>query len=167
MNVYLSRFQFFLSANSQGSQVTWWKQPLCQQSCLCLYMHTQSLSHVRLFATLWTVARQAPLSMEFSRQEYQSGLPCSPPGHLSDPGIKPMFLTVSCIGRWVLLSAAQEAPCLCLAQLLTDQLLRQLIHNDKAYFCMSGFLIRLICFALIHIKYQVLKISSLYTLGIY
>ena len=36
----------------------------------------QSLSHVRLFATLWTVACQAPLSMGFSRQEYWSGLPC-------------------------------------------------------------------------------------------
>ena len=166
MSIYLSRFQFFLSANSQGSQVTWWKQPLCSQSCLCLCTHAQSLSHVRLFATLWTIARQAPLSMGFSRQEYWNGLPCSPPGDLSDSGIKPMFLTVSCIGRWVLPSTAQEAPCLCLAQLLTDQLLRQLIHNDRAYFYTSGFLIRLTYYGLIHLKNQVLKISSLYTLGI-
>ena len=36
--------------------------------------------------TLWTVAHQAPLSMGFSRQEYRSGLPCSPPGDLPDPG---------------------------------------------------------------------------------
>ena len=36
--------------------------------------------HVRLCATLWTVARQAPLSMGFSRREYKSGLSCSPPG---------------------------------------------------------------------------------------
>ena len=36
----------------------------------------------------WTVARQAPLSMGFSRQEYCSGLPCSPPQDLPDPGIK-------------------------------------------------------------------------------
>ena len=43
-------------------------------------------SHVRLFATLWTVARQAPLSMGFSRQEYWSGLPRLPPGGLPDPG---------------------------------------------------------------------------------
>ena len=49
-------------------------------------------SHVRLFATLWTVARQAPLTMGFCRQEYWSGLPCPPPGDLSNPGIKPMFL---------------------------------------------------------------------------
>ena len=41
------------------------------------------------FATPWTVARQAPLSMRFSRQEYWRGLPCPPPGDLPDPGIKP------------------------------------------------------------------------------
>ena len=41
--------------------------------------------------TLWTVACQAPLSMEFSRQEYWSGLPCPPPGDLPDPGIEPVF----------------------------------------------------------------------------
>ena len=50
-------------------------------------------SHVRIFATLWTVARQAPLSMGFSRQEYWSGLPCPPPGGLPDPGIEPVSLT--------------------------------------------------------------------------
>ena len=54
--------------------------------------HTPSacmLSHVQLFATLWTAARQAPLSMEISRQEYQNGLPCPLPGDLSNPGIQP------------------------------------------------------------------------------
>ena len=49
-------------------------------------------SHVRLIATPWTVARQAPLSMGFSRQEYWSGLPCPPPGDLPDPGIEPVSL---------------------------------------------------------------------------
>ena len=43
------------------------------------------------FATLWTVAHQAPLSMGFSRQEYWSGLPFPSPGDLPDPGIKPAF----------------------------------------------------------------------------
>ena len=42
-----------------------------------------------LFATPWTVAHQAPLSMGFSRQEYWSGLPCPSPGDLPKPGIKP------------------------------------------------------------------------------
>jgi len=40
--------------------------------------------------TLWTVARQAPLSMDFSRQEYQSGLPFPSPGDLRNPGIEPV-----------------------------------------------------------------------------
>ena len=49
----------------------------------------KSLSHVRLFAILWTVSYKAPLSMEFSRQEYWSGLPFPSPGDLPDPGIEP------------------------------------------------------------------------------
>ena len=50
-------------------------------------------SCVQLFATLWTVACQAPLSMGFSRQEYWSELPCPPPGYLPNPGIEPGSLT--------------------------------------------------------------------------
>ena len=49
----------------------------------------QLLSCVQLIATPWTVAHQAPLSMEFSQQEYWSGTPFPPSGHLPDPGIKP------------------------------------------------------------------------------
>ena len=49
----------------------------------------QSLSHVHLFGTLWTVSRQAPLFVEFSRQEYWSGLPFPSPRDLPDPGIEP------------------------------------------------------------------------------
>ena len=49
------------------------------------------LSHVQLFATPWTIAQKSPLSMEFSRQEYWSGLPFPSPGDLPDPGIKPAF----------------------------------------------------------------------------
>ena len=48
----------------------------------------KSLSHIQVFATSWTVALQAPLSMGFCRQEYWSGLPCLPPGDLPDPGVK-------------------------------------------------------------------------------
>ena len=50
------------------------------------------LSCVQLFATPWTVAHQAPPSMEFSRQEYWSGLPFPSPGDLPNPGIKPRSL---------------------------------------------------------------------------
>ena len=48
-----------------------------------------SFTHLRLFENLWAVARQAPLSMGFSRKEYWSGLPCPPPGHLPNPGTEP------------------------------------------------------------------------------
>ena len=48
------------------------------------------LIHVQLFVILWTIAHQAPLSMGFSRQEYQSGLPCPPPGDRPNPVIKPV-----------------------------------------------------------------------------
>ena len=50
-------------------------------------------SPVRLFATLWTVAYQAPLNTGFSRQEYWSGLPWPPPGELPDPETEPASLT--------------------------------------------------------------------------
>ena len=55
------------------------------------------LSRVQLFVTLWAVGHQAPLSMEFSRQEYWSVLPFPTPGDLSDPGIEPGYL---CILHW-------------------------------------------------------------------
>ena len=51
----------------------------------------KSLSHVQLFSTPWTIARQAPLSMGFSRQEYWSGLPFPSPGDRPDSGIEPEF----------------------------------------------------------------------------
>ena len=50
------------------------------------------LSHVRLFVTPWTVDCQAPLFMEFSRQEFWSGLLFPPPGDLPNPGIEPSSL---------------------------------------------------------------------------
>ena len=51
-----------------------------------------SFSCIQLFATTWTVAYQAPLSMGFSRQEYWSGLPWPPPGDLPDPGVESVSL---------------------------------------------------------------------------
>ena len=72
----------------------------CVYVCVCLSTHTPSealylccvLSHFSrvLFSTLWIIARQALLSMGLPRQEYWSGLPCPPPGHLPDTGIEPM-----------------------------------------------------------------------------
>ena len=57
--------------------------------CVCVYMCVQSLV-VSHSATPWTAACQTPLSMEFSKQEYFSGLPLPTPGYLPDPGIKPL-----------------------------------------------------------------------------
>ena len=55
-------------------------------------------------------ACQAPLSMEFSRQEYWSGLPCPPPGDLPDPGIEPMSLMSPALaGRFLTTSTTWEA----------------------------------------------------------
>ena len=52
-------------------------------------VHSQFLSRVLLCVTPWTVAHWALLSVGFSKQEYWSGLPCPPPGDLSDLGIEP------------------------------------------------------------------------------
>ena len=57
--------------------------------CSMLLLHSH-FHHVQLFATTWTTARQAPLSKEFSRQEYWSGFPFPPPGDLPNPKIQPM-----------------------------------------------------------------------------
>ena len=77
---------------------------------VCMLSH---FSRVRLFATLWTVTHQAPLSMGFSRQEYWSGLPCPPPGDLpdtSDPGTEPMSLMSPALaGGFFTTSATWEA----------------------------------------------------------
>ena len=68
-------------------------------------MLCQVTSHVRHFATPWTVAQQAPLSMGFPRQEYWSGLPFPSPGDLPDPGIEPVsFISPALAGRFFITS---------------------------------------------------------------
>ena len=70
--------------------ICWWVL-ICIQRMLPFLILSLSvkLSHVQLFATLWTVAHQASLSMEFFRQEYWSGLPFPPLRDLPNPGIEP------------------------------------------------------------------------------
>ena len=68
------------------------------------------LSHVQLFATPWTVDRQVPLSMEFSRQEYWSGLPFPPPGNLPDPGFEPMFPSPALAGGFFIAEPPGKPP---------------------------------------------------------
>ena len=72
------------------------------------------LRRVPLYATPWLVARHAPLSMGFSRQESWSGLPCPPPGDLPDPGIEPLSLmSPTLAGRFFTTSATWEALLMC------------------------------------------------------
>ena len=76
-------------ARDLTSRFSWWGNwgPFhCPRSCVCM---CACFSRVWLFATPWTGAHQALLSMGFSRQECWSGLPCTPLGDLSIPGIEP------------------------------------------------------------------------------
>ena len=78
-----------LSQENNFRYTSHWYQPDRYKS---MYLHAcmlRSFSRVWLCATPWTVARQAPLSMGFSRQENWSRLQCPPPGDLPDPRIKP------------------------------------------------------------------------------
>ena len=73
-------------------------------------MAAHSLSHFRLFAASGSAPCQIPLSMEFSRQEYWSGLPFPTPGKFPDPGIEPMSLVYPALaGRFFTTSAPREA----------------------------------------------------------
>ena len=77
----------------------------CHYACLL-----RCFCGVWLFVTLWTVARQAPLSMGFSRQEYGKGLPCPPPEDLPDPGIEPESpKSPALAGRFLTTSTTWEA----------------------------------------------------------
>ena len=71
-----------------------------------LYLCAQPLSHVQLFAVPWTVARQAPLPVGFSRQEYQSGVPFPPLGVLSDPGMETVAIAPPALASGVFITSA-------------------------------------------------------------
>ena len=81
-----------IKANYQGSANQNHKITLQTFRMACV--HTQSLRHVQVFATLWAVAHQAPQSMKLSRQEYGNWLPCPPPGNPLNLGIKPRSPTL-------------------------------------------------------------------------
>ena len=94
------------------------KLPICRsfgfEACMTLFNSTFTkcclFSPAQLFVTPWTVVRQAPLSMGFSRQEYWTGLWCPPPGDLPNPGIKPTSLMSPALaGRFFTTSATWEA----------------------------------------------------------
>ena len=79
---------------------------------VCMNIHAQLLSHVRLFVTPWMVAHQAPLTMGFSRQENWRSLPFPPPGIFRTQGSNPSLLHC----RWILYHwTIWEAPFTCLS----------------------------------------------------
>ena len=82
--------------------------PIRCSVCVCVCV-CQWLSRVRLFATPWTAAHQAPLSLGFSRQEYWSGLPCPSPEDLPDPGIEPMTPVSPALAGGFFTTSADEA----------------------------------------------------------
>ena len=76
---------------------------------MCVCVHAHVLNRVQLFVTPWTVAHQAPLSMEFFRQEYWSGFPFPTPGDRPNPGIKPTTLVSPALaGRFFTTSTTWE-----------------------------------------------------------
>ena len=82
-----------------SSQKNWAKAKSSYMFPVCACV----LSRIQLFVTPWTKARQTPLCIGFSRQEYWSGLPFPSPGDLSDPGMEPPApVTPALIGRWIL-----------------------------------------------------------------
>ena len=88
-------------------------------------MHQCLLSHVCLFATPWTVAHQALLSMGFLKQEYCSGLPFPPPGDLPDPEVKPAPpVSPALVGGFFLFLIERE--------LLCDIVLYSAIHQHES-----------------------------------
>ena len=77
-------------------------------------------THVQFCATQWTVTLQAPLNMEFSRQEFWSGLPFPSPGDLPDPGAEPASLESHALAGELFISAAAAAASLQSCLMLCD-----------------------------------------------
>ena len=117
-----------ISHKNRGRERSWW---VCvvgwrpwkkvylhrpnQEDCVCVSVCVcESLSHVWLFLTPWTIARQALLSMEFSRQEYWSGLPCPSPGdlpnltHGSIPGLPHCRQILYHLSHWGILKHLKQ-----------------------------------------------------------
>ena len=87
----LWRIGLWLPRGRAGGRAMDWKSGISRHKLFYVCMLTR-VSRVQLFATLWTVACQAPLSMGFSRQGHWSELPCPPLGDLPNPGIEPVSL---------------------------------------------------------------------------
>ena len=91
-----------------------WSSSTSHVSRLLVFCVVHMLSHfsyIQLFATLWTVNLQAPLYLGFSRREYWNELPCPPPGHLPNPGIKPSSRISPALAGRFFTSVATCGPC--------------------------------------------------------
>ena len=98
-----------MNSSSDSTETPLAKKRLTMQRfcvCVCMLNH---FSHVQLYEAIWDAAHQAPLSMEFSRQEYWSGLPRSSPRDLPDSGIEPTSCMSSALaGRFFTTGATWE-----------------------------------------------------------
>ena len=94
----------------KNQTTSWYKTKNIGRRNICVHVLSH-FSPVQIFATQWTIANQAPLSLGFSRQEYWSKLSCPPPEDLSDPEIEPAFLMSPALsGRFFTTRATWEAP---------------------------------------------------------
>ena len=100
-------------------------RPLCSIAWWCVRAVLSHFSCVWLLVRPWTVARQAPLPMGFSRQEYWAVSPRPPPGHLPDPGIEPASLALQIL---------YQAICRCLIRCQSEKRGKR---NDSAMVLMS------------------------------
>ena len=95
----------------QGHQILSREVEVLIQGCQILSLVPASmLSHVQLFETMWTIVCQVPLFMEFSKQEYWSGLPYPTPGDLPDPGVKSTSLASPALAGRFLTTAPPGKP---------------------------------------------------------
>ena len=91
--------------------------------CFAAVCCVQLLSHVRLSVSPWTVARQAPLPMELSRQEHWSGLPFPPPGDLASQGMEHRCLVSAALaGRFFTTGSPWEFHAMEVTSVLSDSL---------------------------------------------
>ena len=111
------------------SDTTEWLTLSLSLSDLMMGLCVLSLSHVWLFASPWTIAHQASLSMEFFRQEYWSGMPFPTPGDLPASGIKPTSLVPPALsGRFLTASTTWEAPTMNYRDVTSSQ-----VRDDLCY----------------------------------
>ena len=82
----------FSSIRTEEAETSFLSKPWVSGGLSFLACMLRRFTHVQLFATPWTIAHQTPLSIEFCRQEYWSGLPCPPPGIFPAQGLNPHLL---------------------------------------------------------------------------